>query len=52
MRRCHDELMALASAGAVQPVVADQLALADAPGGLARLASGAVVGRLTVAPPS
>ena len=51
VRRCHEELMGLVSAGAVQPLVADQLPFADAPAGLARLASGAVVGRLTVAPP-
>ncbi len=51
VRRCHEELLGLVSAGAVQPLVADQLPFAGAPAGLARLASGAVVGRLTVAPP-
>ena len=52
VRRCHDELLGLVSAGAVQPLVADQLPFEAAPAGLARLASGAVVGRLTVAPPA
>jgi NADPH:quinone reductase len=52
VRRCHDELMGLVSAGAVQPLVADHLPFADAPAGLARLGSGNVVGRLTVAPPT
>src|SRR3954447_22149903 len=51
VRRCHDELMGLVSAGAVQPLVADHLPFEDAPAGLARLAGGSVVGRLTVAPP-
>lgn len=51
VRRCHDELMGLVSAGAVQPLVADHLPFAGAPSGLARLAAGDVVGRLTVAPP-
>jgi NADPH:quinone reductase-like Zn-dependent oxidoreductase len=43
--------MGLVAAGGIQPLVADQLPFEDAPAGLARLASGAVVGRLTVAPP-
>ncbi len=51
IRRCHDELMGLVSAGAVQPLVADHLPFADIPAGLARLAAGNVVGRLTAAPP-
>ena len=51
VRRCHDELMGLVSAGAVQPLVADHLPFEEAPAGLARLAAGSVVGRLTVAPP-
>jgi NADPH:quinone reductase len=50
VRRCHEELMGLVSAGAVQPLVADHLPFDQAPTGLARLASGDVVGRLTVAP--
>ena len=52
VRRCHDELLGLVSVGAVQPLVADQLPFDDAPAGLARLAAGQVVGRLTVAPPT
>jgi NADPH2:quinone reductase len=51
VRRCHDELMGLVSADAVKPVVADHLPFEAAPEGLTRLASGSVVGRLTVAPP-
>jgi len=51
VRRCHEELMGLVSAGAVQPLVADHLPFDQVPAGLARLAGGNVVGRLTAAPP-
>jgi NADPH2:quinone reductase len=51
VRRCHEELMGLISAGAVQPLVADHLPFGEAAAGLGRLASGNVVGRLTVGPP-
>jgi NADPH2:quinone reductase len=51
VRRCHDELMGYVAAGVVQPLVADHLPFDEAPAGLTRLADGAVVGRLTVAPP-
>ncbi len=49
--RAQQELDALVAAGAVRPLVADRLPFADASAGLARLASGTVLGRLAVLAP-
>jgi len=51
IRRAHEELMTFAAADAVRPLVSRRLAFGEAAEGLAALASGSTVGRLTVAPP-
>lgn len=49
--RAHDDLCSLVGVGALLPLVSDRLSFEDAPEGIARLASGATVGRLAVSPP-
>ncbi|MGH8776832.1 MAG: NADPH:quinone oxidoreductase family protein [Jiangellaceae bacterium] len=44
----HEELVTLAGKGVVAPLVSERLALADAVGGLTRLAAGDTVGRVVV----
>ena len=51
VRRAHDDLTKLVAVGAVTPLVADRLSFEEAASGLARLAAGSVVGRLTVDAP-
>jgi NADPH2:quinone reductase len=51
IRRAHDELMTLAAADVVRPLVSRRLAFDEAPAGLAALAAGDTIGRVTVAPP-
>lgn len=48
VRRCHDELTALADAGAAVPVVSERIGLADVPSGLQRLADGETTGRVVM----
>jgi NADPH:quinone reductase len=50
LRDAHDELLKLAAAGAIKPLVSERLGLADVPDGLARLAAGQTIGRLTFVP--
>lgn len=51
VRRAHEELSSLVEAGAVRPLVSEQLAFEDAPAGLTRLAAGETTGRVAVLPP-
>jgi NADPH2:quinone reductase len=51
IRRAHDELMTMAAADVVRPLVSRRLAFAEAPEGLAALAAGETIGRVTVSPP-
>lgn len=51
IRRAHEDLCNLVSAGAVRPLVSQRLAFEDAAEGLTRLAAGDTIGRLTVVPP-
>lgn len=46
VRRCHDELTALADAGTIHPLVSERLALDAVADGVQRLADGATVGRV------
>jgi NADPH:quinone reductase len=46
----HDELLKLAAAGAIKPLVSERLGLADVAAGLERLAAGQTTGRLTFLP--
>ena len=50
IRDCHDQLLKLAAAGAVKPLVSERLGLADVIDGLERLAAGTTIGRLTFLP--
>jgi NADPH2:quinone reductase len=52
VRRAHDDLCNLVEAGAVRPLVSERLPFEEAAQGLARLAKGDTVGRLTVLPPT
>jgi len=52
VRRAHDDLCNLVEAGAVRPLVSDRLPFEEASQGLARLAKGDTVGRVTVVPPT
>jgi NADPH2:quinone reductase len=49
--RAHDDLSSLVEVGALAPLVSQKLSFEDAPEGIARVASGATVGRLAVSPP-
>lgn len=46
VRRCHEELTAMAGRGEVSPLVSERLALDDVAAGLQRLADGSTVGRV------
>lgn len=46
IRACHDDLVRLADAGQVRPLVSERLALADVADGVQRLGEGATVGRV------
>ena len=50
LRDAHDELLKLAAAGAIKPLVSERLGLADVAAGLERLAAGQTTGRLTFLP--
>jgi NADPH2:quinone reductase len=50
LRDAHDELLKLAAAGAIRPLVSERLGLADVADGLERLAAGQTTGRLTFQP--
>lgn len=50
--RAHDELTRLVEAGAVLPLVGEQLPFEQAAAGLTRLAAGESIGRITVMPPA
>lgn len=50
VRHCHDELVRLADAGEISPLVGGEVALEDVPDALERLAGGRTVGRLVVLP--
>lgn len=52
VRRAHDDLVRLVDAGGVRPLVSERLPFQEAAQGLARLAKGETVGRLTVLPPT
>jgi NADPH2:quinone reductase len=52
VRRAHDDLCNLVEAGGVRPVVSERLPFEEAAQGLARLAKGETVGRVTVLPPT
>lgn len=52
VRRAHDDLCNLVEAGGVRPLVSERLPFEEAAHGLARLAAGDTVGRLTVLPPT
>ena len=49
--RAHADLSSLAEIGALRPLLSAKLDFEDAAEGLARLAAGAVIGRLAVSPP-
>jgi NADPH2:quinone reductase len=51
VRRAHDDLDRLVSAGAIRPLVGEQVLFEDAAAALGRLAGGETVGKVTVAPP-
>ncbi|TYL45222.1 NADPH:quinone oxidoreductase family protein [Nocardioides sp. BGMRC 2183] len=46
IRACHDDLVRLADAGQVRPLVSERLALADVADGVQRLGEGTTVGRV------
>lgn len=46
VRHCHEELVRLADAGLITPLVSERLSLTDLPGGLQRLADGRTTGRV------
>ena len=48
VRRCHDELAALADRGLAVPLVSERIGLADVPAGLQRLADGQTTGRVVM----
>lgn len=48
VRRCHDELTALANNGAAVPIVSERIGLGDVPAGLQRLADGVTTGRVVM----
>lgn len=50
VRRCFDELVRLADAGLIRPLVGERIHLSDVPEGLERLAAGRTVGRVVVLP--
>jgi NADPH:quinone reductase-like Zn-dependent oxidoreductase len=50
IRDCHDQLLKLAAAGAIKPLVSERLGLADVIAGLERLAAGTTIGRPTFLP--
>jgi NADPH:quinone reductase len=50
IRRCHDELTALAERGLAKPLVSEQLAMEQAADAVQRLADGATVGRVVIQP--
>ncbi|HEY2281776.1 MAG TPA: zinc-binding dehydrogenase, partial [Streptosporangiaceae bacterium] len=50
LRDAHVELLKLAAAGAIKPLVSERLGLADVAAGLERLAAGQTTGRLTFLP--
>jgi NADPH2:quinone reductase len=52
VRRAHDDLCRLVDAGGVRPLVSECPPFEEAVQGLARLARGETVGRLTVCPPA
>lgn len=45
---CHEELVALADAGAIAPLVGNQFTLEDTPAALAHLAGGSSTGRIVI----
>lgn len=47
MGACHTELVRLADAGVVSPLVSGRVALAEVPDALQRLGDGDTVGRVT-----
>ncbi len=47
---CHEQLLKLAAAGAIKPLVSERLGLADVVAGLERLAAGQTIGRVTFLP--
>ena len=49
-RDCHDQLLKLAAASAIKPLVSERLGLADVIDGLERLAAGTTIGRVTFLP--
>ena len=50
VRRCHDELTALADSGAAIPIVSERLSMGEQPAGLQRLADGETTGRVVLVP--
>ena len=50
LRDCHQQLLKLAAAGAIKPLVSERLGLTDVVDGLQRLAEGRTIGRLTFQP--
>ena len=50
IRRCHDELTALAEQGLARPLVSERLGLEQAADAVQRLADGATVGRVVIQP--
>lgn len=51
VRRCGEELVRLADAGRIRPLVGERIGLGDVPAGLERLAAGRTVGRVVVVAP-
>jgi NADPH2:quinone reductase len=49
--RAHSDLCSLVEVGALSPLVSRKLSFEDAPDGIAQLAAGTTVGKLTVSPP-
>ena len=50
IRRCHDELTALAEQGLAKPLVSERLGMEQAADAVQRLADGATVGRVVIQP--
>lgn len=50
MWACHEELVRLADAGVVRPLVGERVGLTDVPAALERLAAGSTVGRVVMLP--
>ena len=50
IRRCHDELTALAEQGLARPLVSERLGMEQAADAVQRLADGATVGRVVIQP--